>query len=321
MRAAIADPAPRRAFSIPDLFWILFILALLVVILLPSMSRGRQRAKRAVCAANQRGIGVALHIYSNDNEDWMPHHYYEPTYDATKVPPEHGVRWVGTMGSNDFLKVTEDSKQSPKRSHPSRSLFMLVINGTSSPKQFICPSAGDREDPLTNYRGAEQIAAQPMVNRFDFRGYDTLSYGYQLPYGQKGKPREGLDPRMVIVADKGPYYADGGEGLAGSMTRRDKLSGMQPPKEWLASGDSAILQRPESEWRSYNSRNHTGEGQNVTHVDGHVSFQGRPLAGVNFDNIYTLNSGYEKLASLIGMVPEAEQAVGPLTNTDSFIVP
>ena len=183
--------AGRRAFTLPDLFWLIFILALLISILLPSLSRARELAKRAVCAANLRGIGQGMYIYANDNEEWFPQHYYEPTYDNAKRPPEHGVRWVGTMGSNDFLSNTEvtSKTKSPTRSHPSRSLFLMVISGMSSMKQFVCPSSGDKEDHLRNYGTGRDVAAQPGVNRFDFRGYPWQSYGYQLPYGEKAKPR------------------------------------------------------------------------------------------------------------------------------------
>src|SRR5262249_40056751 len=99
----------RRAFvgSITDLIWFLLILFLLVVILLPSLSRSRELAKRAVCAANERGLGQGMHIYSNDNTEWFPHHYYSANFGGTEDAPEHGVTWVGTMGSHDFLHISQ----------------------------------------------------------------------------------------------------------------------------------------------------------------------------------------------------------------------
>lgn len=46
--------------------------ALLTSILLPSLTRARELAKRAVCAANLRGIGQACHIYANDHGENFP---------------------------------------------------------------------------------------------------------------------------------------------------------------------------------------------------------------------------------------------------------
>jgi len=46
--------------------------ALTTSILLPSLSRARELAKRAVCAANLRGIGQGCQIYADDHEDACP---------------------------------------------------------------------------------------------------------------------------------------------------------------------------------------------------------------------------------------------------------
>ena len=320
----------RRALSIPDILWWLLFLLLLLFVVLPSLFRSRGEAKQAMCSANLRGIGQGMHIYANDNYEWFPHHYYEPTYLESSVPAQHGVRWVGAMGSNRFLSITEETlkDKSPDWSHPSRSLFLLVIAGMSTPGEFVCPDSGDRPDDLRNRGsdtggpGADQ-AALPGKTRFDFRGYDSLSYGYQLPYARRGKPRATLDVRMPIAADKGPYYESGGEGLAGTGTVRDRRSHVDAPQAWSSQSADEIRRIPPAQWRPYNSRNHAkGDGQYVLFVDGHVEFLKTPIVGVHYDNIYTLQDSFtDRRAVLIGMVPKADQAIGPLTNTDSFIVP
>ena len=45
-------------------------------------------------------------------------------------------------------------------------------------------------------------------------GYEESSYGYQVPYGEYGKPHWDVDPQMPLAADKGPYGAaiEGGTG-------------------------------------------------------------------------------------------------------------
>jgi prepilin-type processing-associated H-X9-DG protein len=48
------------------------VIPLYLAILLPSLSRARELAKRAVCAANLRGIGQSCHIYANDYDEWFP---------------------------------------------------------------------------------------------------------------------------------------------------------------------------------------------------------------------------------------------------------
>ncbi|MGE3180072.1 MAG: hypothetical protein AB7N71_00440 [Phycisphaerae bacterium] len=321
----------RPAFSWMDIFVAIALLALLISILLPSLSRARELAKRNVCAANIRGVAQSMHLYANDNREWFPHHYFEANtradhHDAQAPTFDHGVRWVGMMGSSDALRISQETSPtlSPKASHSSRSLFLLIISNYTTVHGFICPSSGDVPDDLRNYgpdsaRG-EMSAAQPGVDRFDFRGYDKLSFGMRLPYsGAAFNTR--LDPRTPVAADKSPFYTRGGPGLAGSETMHDARSSLEPNAAWRTMSVEQILKLRERALRSYNSVNHASEGQNVAFADGHVEFALTPFAGLGRDNIYTLQDGGETLNAMVGMVPSETATLGPNLPQDSFMVP
>jgi prepilin-type N-terminal cleavage/methylation domain-containing protein len=71
----------RRGFTLIELLVVVAIIALLISILLPSLGRAREQAKRAVCGSNLRSITQACITYSMDNDDNMPlHRGVEPTY-------------------------------------------------------------------------------------------------------------------------------------------------------------------------------------------------------------------------------------------------
>jgi prepilin-type N-terminal cleavage/methylation domain-containing protein len=71
----------RRGFTLIELLVVVAIIALLISILLPSLGRAREQAKRAVCASNLRSITQACITYSMDNNDSVPlHRGVEPTY-------------------------------------------------------------------------------------------------------------------------------------------------------------------------------------------------------------------------------------------------
>ena len=326
----------RKGFTLIELLVVVAIIALLISILLPSLSRARELAKRAVCSSNLRGIGQGMHIYANDNREWFPMHYFNAGAIDIGPPSECDLTYVGTLGINYHWPTAPASvdydHQLDDSNHPSRSLFLLIIGGSQSAGQFVCPSSADEEDDMRNRspylsgnaQGDEE-AARPGKNRFDFASYTKLSYAYQVPYGRRGRPRETLDTRMPISADKGPYFwaRAEGEDPTGSGRIPDELSGLNPPTEWIGEDPTPIIKYSNEEWRPYNSRNHNTEGQNILFVDDHVSFERKPIAGIHHDNIYTCvrdGDGYtNQTKSLIGTVGELGYV--PLTQTDSFLIP
>jgi prepilin-type N-terminal cleavage/methylation domain-containing protein len=324
----------RKAFTLIELLVVVAIIALLIAILLPSLSRARELAKRTNCVANEKGIGTAIKIYANENADWYPHHYYNPKYAApASTNQTHEIQWVTTMGSKGGIEIKTQTMSTgiTNIGHPSRSSFLLIINGQSTTGQFICPSSGDQEDDLRN-RGSDasqppESAAQPGINRFDFRGYPYMSYGYQMPFARRGKPKEGMDQRMPIGADKGPFFTVGNADANTQTTADAPLSGNNSPTTTqFGSTTDVILKASTEKWRSYNSQNHNGEGQNVLYSDGHAEWQRKPIVGVNNDNIYTVQQDYTNAVGiLLGRDPAESDGnaskYGPLTNTDACIVP
>ena len=309
----------RKAFTLIELLVVVAIIALLISILLPSLAKARETAKRAVCASHLRGIGQGFAVYANENRGWWPHSPYRESSGGLSQNT-NTITWIGQMGINNQQQITDPSND--QSTHPSRALFMLVIEGTCTAAQFVCPSAGDDADDLRNRTGSTEVAAQLGYDRFDFRGYPYLSYGYQLPFGPKGKPNENVDPRMAVMADKGPFFEAGTE--QNYVTPDQAANGSVGPGNSItvqgATVASDILKLDNDSWREYNSRNHSQEGENVLFADSHAEFVKKPIVGVNYDNIYTMQgAAYDLEASLLGRMPANQQ--GPFTNTDSVIVP
>jgi prepilin-type N-terminal cleavage/methylation domain-containing protein/prepilin-type processing-associated H-X9-DG protein len=269
-----------RGFTLIELLVVIAIIALLISILLPSLSRARELSKRLVCASNAKGIGTSAKIYSNDNQEkWMMPAFMAGRIDnggikytcgaTVGLPPDPNE--PGEVGNQRNFQTTSETASSSQGSTAvsvTRAYWMMVRSGDITVKQYICPSSGDVEDPT-----------EDLDMYYDFSYYGNISYGYQVPFGPRDtQPREGMDNRMVLAADKGPFYRN---------------SGSSANPTWKGAGglDLTIDSSP-TEWKPYNSTNHggqsNGEGQNCLFADGHASFQRSPTAGIDSDNIYTV---------------------------------
>ncbi|OHB57616.1 MAG: hypothetical protein A2Y12_17895 [Planctomycetes bacterium GWF2_42_9] len=56
----------RKAFTLVELLVVISIIALLLAILMPSLNKARENAKRAVCSSNQRQLGIGLTMYEQE---------------------------------------------------------------------------------------------------------------------------------------------------------------------------------------------------------------------------------------------------------------
>ncbi len=276
----------KRAFTLIELLVVVAIIALLISILLPSLSRARELSKRLVCGANMKGLGTACKIYANDFYEQWP---VVPFDEDTAIKEKKGIKYVGELRNPTLDRsVISRTQEQPQNEGPSTALsttrcfWMFVRAGDVTPKQFVCPSSDAIPDDTNE-----------IDRYYDFKSIGHISYGYQVPFGPNDtRATENSDTRLVVAADRGPFSA---------LIEETNTTYTWPPEEEFDSATSP------NEWKNWNSPNHggrgAGEGQNLLFADGHVEFLRKPIVGVDQDNVYTLMTGPEPEDRWIGDDP------------------
>jgi prepilin-type N-terminal cleavage/methylation domain-containing protein/prepilin-type processing-associated H-X9-DG protein len=127
--------AHRCAFTLTELLVVIAIIAILAGLFLPALSGSQAESRRIQCVSNLRQMGIAAHLYVNDNSDDYPIAYYY----AQEGGLTYSYAW-------DFTTIY---------GNPNTVIAGLLWQGQTTPQIQQCPSfTGDANwlaDPYTGY--------------------------------------------------------------------------------------------------------------------------------------------------------------------------
>lgn len=66
------NKANHKGFTLIELLVVIAIIAILAAMLLPALAKAKEMGKRTQCLNNLRTLGLALHMYTDENEGYLP---------------------------------------------------------------------------------------------------------------------------------------------------------------------------------------------------------------------------------------------------------
>ena len=234
--AGMESRRKSEGFTLIELLVVISIIAMLLAILMPSLTRSREQSKRVVCLANLHAIGQSLYLYAHD-------------FDGMIVPGECQTPWdVWSVPTENAGGVIRDQPQSVNLGHLLSADKVPMPTGDNH--IFFCPSGSnfDRGRPYDNFKSTWGKSDSTTYITYMFNnsldGFDNcVAPGQQSILFHTDKINYLLTDGSVHVFNvKKLVYDDnvGAEGLAQVCSRTDVCFPTSMLHAWFENGQVNI---------------------------------------------------------------------------------
>jgi len=247
-----------KKFTLVELLVVIAMLALLLSILLPSLSKARERAKATLCLSNVSQISMATQAYLNDNSKILPVIDLKNNDVSTTWPVPVDKYFSGSVdkdndghAGNDFNSIKAGNKPSPA---------------------WYCPSTIPMTESHPWWTGDTYWGADDEVQRVNYAVWQDMP----------GRHIAKIDDLTEMM-----WTIDGAK-----ESRLDAVSGRTDMEKWIYErvGGYASMspgsRHGSTSWKTISAFRHMSRTENsMSFMDGHAKFNKKFSGGFDSDAV------------------------------------
>lgn len=222
-----------QGFTLIELLVVIAIIAILAAMLLPALAKAKERAHRAKCMSNERQLGIAMLMYTTDNNDYLPW-----------FPPDGTWLW-------DLARPAADA----------------IVAAGAKPRVFYCPGLTASVNERDLYGSGGQVSWWEFNANRRIVGYAFLIERYGVARGAAGGDAlmvSGLTPGGVFLRKATNTNASSAELVADATLTDPNGDFRGVPSSNVSLGGFQ---------RSAHLEKNAASGGNILFLDGHVSWR------------------------------------------------
>ena len=255
----------NKKFTLVELLVVVAMLAILLSILLPSLTKARQRSIAALCLSNTSQISMATHAYLNDNTKILPVIDLRNNDVSTTWPVPVDKYFSGSVNAendghagNDFNSINKGNKPSPA---------------------WYCPSAIPMTESHPWWTGDTYWGADDEVQRVNYAIWEDMPGRHIGKIDDLGEMMWSVDG----AKESRPAIANNhSDAIAREKWIYDRVRGYASMSPGSRHGSTS--------WKTISAFRHMSRTENsMSFMDGHAKFNRKFSGGFDSDAVQATN--------------------------------